>query len=152
MRITLTNPSAIHHGPAPLGNSKVFGGGGWVLLSKSAPPKWPGSGPERIPLAQAWWAQLDLNQRPSDYESPALTTELWARGVSNIFTLTAVLNKSNSAAVRAPDRHVGYMQDPGSAGVAEAQATARALDSDANSGLRRFRTRARTSWTLGPRR
>jgi hypothetical protein len=25
-----------------------------------------------------WWAQSDLNQRPSDYESPALTTELWA--------------------------------------------------------------------------
>ncbi len=26
-----------------------------------------------------WWAQRDLNPRPSDYESPALTTELWAR-------------------------------------------------------------------------
>jgi hypothetical protein len=26
-----------------------------------------------------WWAQQDLNLRPSDYESPALTTELWAR-------------------------------------------------------------------------
>jgi hypothetical protein len=25
------------------------------------------------------WAQQDLNLRPSDYESPALTTELWAR-------------------------------------------------------------------------
>jgi hypothetical protein len=30
-----------------------------------------------------WWAQQDLNLRPSDYESPALTTELWARGVSD---------------------------------------------------------------------
>ena len=26
-----------------------------------------------------WWAQQDLNLRPSDYESPALTAELWAR-------------------------------------------------------------------------
>ena len=25
------------------------------------------------------WAQLDLNQRPKDYESSALTAELWAR-------------------------------------------------------------------------
>ena len=24
------------------------------------------------------WAQLDSNQRPSSYEPPALTTELWA--------------------------------------------------------------------------
>ena len=28
--------------------------------------------------ADKWWAQQDLNLRPSDYESPALTTELWA--------------------------------------------------------------------------
>ena len=27
-----------------------------------------------------WWPLLDLNQRPSDYESPALTTELRGRG------------------------------------------------------------------------
>jgi hypothetical protein len=27
-----------------------------------------------------WWAQRDLNPRPSDYESPALTAELWAHG------------------------------------------------------------------------
>jgi hypothetical protein len=25
-----------------------------------------------------WWAQRDLNPRPNDYESPALTAELWA--------------------------------------------------------------------------
>ena len=25
------------------------------------------------------WAQQDLNLRPSDYESPALTAELWAQ-------------------------------------------------------------------------
>lgn len=25
----------------------------------------------------SWSPQPDLNQRPSDYESPALTTELW---------------------------------------------------------------------------
>ena len=29
-------------------------------------------------FAQVWWAQRDLNPRPSDYESPALTAELWA--------------------------------------------------------------------------
>lgn len=27
---------------------------------------------------KGWWAQRDLNPRPSDYESPALTAELWA--------------------------------------------------------------------------
>ena len=26
-----------------------------------------------------WWAQSDSNQQPRDYESPALTIELWAR-------------------------------------------------------------------------
>src|ERR1017187_2797920 len=30
-----------------------------------------------------WWAQRDLNPRPSDYESPALTTELWAQPARN---------------------------------------------------------------------
>ena len=30
--------------------------------------------------AKIWWPLLDLNQRPSDYESPALTTELRGRG------------------------------------------------------------------------
>ena len=30
-----------------------------------------------------WWAQQDLNLRPSDYESPALTTELWALDKEN---------------------------------------------------------------------
>ena len=28
-----------------------------------------------------WWAQRDLNPRPSDYESPALTPELWAQQI-----------------------------------------------------------------------
>ena len=32
-----------------------------------------------LEFAQVWWAQRDLNPRPSDYESPALTAELWAR-------------------------------------------------------------------------
>ena len=27
---------------------------------------------------QIWWARLDSNQRPSDYESPSLTAELRA--------------------------------------------------------------------------
>ena len=30
-----------------------------------------------------WWAQRDLNPRPSDYESPALTPELWARSIKS---------------------------------------------------------------------
>src|SRR5712692_2539695 len=30
-------------------------------------------------LLKVWWAQQDLNLRPSDYESPALTAELWAQ-------------------------------------------------------------------------
>ena len=30
-----------------------------------------------------WWAQRDLNPRPSDYESPALTAELWAHPVED---------------------------------------------------------------------
>ena len=30
-------------------------------------------------FTEVWWAQLDLNQRPDDYESPALTAELWAQ-------------------------------------------------------------------------
>ena len=29
------------------------------------------------------WAQRDLNPRPSDYESPALTAELWAHQAEN---------------------------------------------------------------------
>jgi hypothetical protein len=31
-----------------------------------------------LEFTQVWWAQRDLNPRPSDYESPALTAELWA--------------------------------------------------------------------------
>ena len=38
---------------------------------------------EQIPLCfqgfSCWWAQQDVNLRPSDYESSALTAELWAR-------------------------------------------------------------------------
>ena len=30
-----------------------------------------------------WWAHQDLNLGPSDYESPALTTELWALDKEN---------------------------------------------------------------------
>ena len=30
----------------------------------------------------SWWAHLDSNQGPTDYESAALTAELWARPVA----------------------------------------------------------------------
>ena len=30
---------------------------------------------------EVWWALLDLNQRPTDYESAALTAELRARAL-----------------------------------------------------------------------
>lgn len=30
-----------------------------------------------------WWSRLDLNQRPRDYESPALTTELRDQGTGD---------------------------------------------------------------------
>ena len=30
-------------------------------------------------FCERWWAHSDLNRGPSDYESPALTAELWAR-------------------------------------------------------------------------
>src|ERR1043166_6030462 len=33
----------------------------------------------RYLVRKVWWAHQDLNLGPSDYESPALTTELWAR-------------------------------------------------------------------------
>ena len=34
-----------------------------------------------------WWAHQDLNLEPTDYESAALTVELWAREVqSSTFT------------------------------------------------------------------
>ena len=32
-----------------------------------------------VELAYTWWARLDLNQEPTDYESAALTVELRAR-------------------------------------------------------------------------
>ena len=32
----------------------------------------------RVGCMKKWWAQRDLNPRPNDYESSALTTELWA--------------------------------------------------------------------------
>ena len=37
-----------------------------------------GSLRSRCAANEGWWAHLDLNQGPSDYESPALTAELWA--------------------------------------------------------------------------
>src|SRR5713226_9180441 len=42
---------------------------------RGEPQHWPGT----VGQFLKWWAQQDLNLRPSDYESPALTTELWAQ-------------------------------------------------------------------------
>ena len=36
-------------------------------------------GSQRNSVIGKWWAHSDLNRGPSDYESPALTAELWAR-------------------------------------------------------------------------
>ncbi len=39
------------------------------------------------PLGPCWWAHQDLNLEPTDYESAALTVELWARDSKpSIFT------------------------------------------------------------------
>ena len=43
-----------------------------------------------------WWPLLDLNQRPSDYESPALTTELRGQ-VADDYNVTAATNPALSA-------------------------------------------------------
>ncbi len=36
-------------------------------------------GKDFSPHLVAWWAHQDLNLEPTDYESAALTVELWAR-------------------------------------------------------------------------
>ena len=41
----------------------------------------------------SWWAQQDLNLRPSDYESPALTAELWAHHCFQQHLRTELLRK-----------------------------------------------------------
>ena len=40
--------------------------------------------------AKKWWDLPGLNQRPSDYESPALTTELRSHDSSNITSLSEI--------------------------------------------------------------
>ena len=48
---------------------------------------WPEAG-ERLRL---WWAHQDLNLEPTDYESAALTVELWAREVQSSIYAQAVV-------------------------------------------------------------
>ncbi len=55
----------------PVGGVSFLVGWAWLLLSAGER--------ELIRQVVEWWAQQDLNLRPSDYESPALTTELWPR-------------------------------------------------------------------------
>src|SRR5579864_2393229 len=38
---------------------------------------------------QRWWAHQDLNLEPTDYESAALTVELWARGLILLYSSSA---------------------------------------------------------------
>ena len=48
-----------------------------------------------LEFTQVWWAQRDLNPRPSDYESPALTAELWARsGTADTIALEHITGKT----------------------------------------------------------
>src|SRR5882672_11611664 len=54
-----------HFARLPRGGARIF----WLLRG--------GSVTER--RAADWWARLESNQRPSDYESPALTPELRAQ-------------------------------------------------------------------------
>ena len=53
-----------------------------------------------------WWAHSDLNRGPSDYESPALTAELWARHIvdksGSEFSERFFLMLSRSVPVRRP--------------------------------------------------
>jgi hypothetical protein len=60
--------------------------GGWLVANHSAhywhtaPQAWRDMrAPQSSWTRFRWWALLDSNQRPSDYESPALTPELRAR-------------------------------------------------------------------------
>ena len=39
-------------------------------------------GPPRAEFFLRWWAHQDLNLEPTDYESAALTVELWARSLN----------------------------------------------------------------------
>jgi hypothetical protein len=41
-----------------------------------------------------WWAHQDLNLEPTDYESAALTVELWARG-RTVLTLQLFLHTAS---------------------------------------------------------
>jgi hypothetical protein len=50
-------------------------------------------------LATSWWARLDSNQEPTDYESAALTVELRAR-LQNILQIRAA--RDLSAAINLP--------------------------------------------------
>ena len=38
-----------------------------------------------VARGRTWWAHQDLNLEPTDYESAALTVELWARWVLSAF-------------------------------------------------------------------
>ena len=41
------------------------------------------------------WVHLDLNQEPRDYESPALTVELWTR----VFHLVSLNERTQTAEI-----------------------------------------------------
>ncbi len=47
-----------------------------------------------------WWAHTDSNREPRDYESPALTVELWARYLIGRTTRRAVATAARITATR----------------------------------------------------
>src|SRR5687768_10858311 len=58
--------------PTPREDCNWFGGDTLIKCPTSAPKKKKAHGFIRKPLL-IWWVWLDSNQRPRDYESPALT-------------------------------------------------------------------------------
>ena len=65
--------------------------GGLHRYKKSLHSKSLENGSENPEFGQKkWWDLPGLNQRPSDYESPALTTELRSHDSSNITSLSEI--------------------------------------------------------------
>ena len=75
---------------APLCPEKLFA----IHLSCRQPVNQP-LPPPAFHLRPKRWVHLDLNQEPRDYESPALTVELWTR----VFHLVSLNERTQTAAI-----------------------------------------------------